>query len=157
MQAIFPGLKAMLNHHPVFVHFPIVLWLAALLFILLAVWRSSDEMHRAGTYLLYLGTLSGIITLMTGFYAEESVPPGPASDVVEIHQALMVTSLSIAGGLCLFAFFARKRFTPGLRKLLLLGLIILAGVVSVGADRGGQLVFQYGAGVNWPKAHQQQK
>ena len=32
MDAVFPGLKGMLNYHPLFVHFPIALWTAALLF-----------------------------------------------------------------------------------------------------------------------------
>ena len=43
---MLPGMKAALNLHPMFVHFPIVLWLGALLFELLAVWRASDELQR---------------------------------------------------------------------------------------------------------------
>ena len=56
---MLPGLRAALNYHPMFVHFPIVLWLAALLFQVLALRRSSDEMQRVGTWMLYLGTLNG--------------------------------------------------------------------------------------------------
>ena len=41
MLAILPGLKGMLNYHPLFVHFPIAFWLGALLFEILAVARSS--------------------------------------------------------------------------------------------------------------------
>ena len=39
---ILPGLRGMLNWHPLFVHFPIALWTGALLFEALAVARSSD-------------------------------------------------------------------------------------------------------------------
>ena len=44
---MLPGLRAALNYHPIFVHFPIVLWFAALLFELLAVSRASERILRA--------------------------------------------------------------------------------------------------------------
>ena len=155
MQTLLPGLKAALNYHPIFVHFPIVLWLAALLFELLAVWRANDDMHRTAMRLLYLATLAAGVTLLSGFGAEDSVPRGPAHDVVELHQNFMVATSSLSLGLCLFAFLARKDFTAKFRKLMLLGLAILAVVMTLGVDRGAQLVYQYGAGVNWPAAQQQ--
>jgi len=37
MDFLLPGLRGMLNDHPLFVHFPIALWLAALLFEALAL------------------------------------------------------------------------------------------------------------------------
>src|SRR3984893_19431168 len=85
LPTMLPGLKAALNFHPVFVHFPIVLWFAALLFELLAVWRRSDEMQRTASRMLYLGTLAAIVTILTGLVAEKSVPPGVAQRVVGIH------------------------------------------------------------------------
>ncbi len=152
---MLPGFKAALNSHPMFVHFPIVLWLVALFFELLAVWRSSDEMHRTAARLLYLGTLAGIITILTGLRAEDSIPPSKAMMVVGVHKTLMITATSLAVGLCMFTFFARKNFTTGFRKVLLLGMAVLAILVTLGADRGAQLVYEYGSAVNWPTANQQ--
>lgn len=152
---MLPGFHAVLNSHPLFVHFPIALWLAALFFEILAVLRGSDEMHRTSARLLYLGTLAGILTVWTGLNAEASVPFGPAQKAMGIHETLMLLTTSIAVGLCMFAFFARKKFTAAFRKILLLGLVILAAFLVLGADRGAQLVYQYGAGVNWPAAQQQ--
>jgi len=144
-----------LNYHPAFVHFPIALWLVALLFEALAVLRLSDDLHRTAVRLLYLGTLAGIVTAITGLYAQSSVPEGPAQETMETHEAVMLTTTSLAVGLCLLTFFARKNFTARLRKLLLLGLVVLAGLLTFGADRGAQLVFQYGSAVNWPAAQRQ--
>jgi uncharacterized membrane protein len=152
---MLPGLKAALNFHPVFVHFPIVLWLAALLFELLAVWRASEEMQRTAARLLYLGTLAAIVTVLSGMAAQESVPPGDAKRIVEIHETLMLISTSLAAGLCLFAFFARKNFKPELRRVMLLGLIVLGVLLTIGADRGAELVYGYGSAVNWVTAEQQ--
>jgi uncharacterized membrane protein len=152
---MLPGLKAALNYHPLFVHFPIVLWLLALLFELLAVWRASDDMQRTASRMLYLGTLAAIVTVMTGLAAEKSISPGDAQRVVGIHEALMLVSTSLALGLCIFAWVMRKSFTEQLRKAMLLGLVVLAILLAFGADRGAQLVYGYGAAVNWSTAQQQ--
>ena len=151
-----PGLRGMLNYHPLFVHFPIAFWLGALLFEALAVIRSSEEWHRTAARLLYLGTLAAFAAAGTGLLAEESVPEtGPAHEVVELHARLMLLTTSVAVGLSMLAFFRRANFTAGLRKLFLLGLLVLAGLLAVGADRGAQLVYQYGTAVNWPAAQPQ--
>ncbi len=152
---MLPGLKAALNYHPMFVHFPIVLWLAALLFEILAVWRSSDELQRMASRMLYLGTLAAVVTVMTGLAAQNSVAPGAAQRAVGIHETLMLTATSLAIALCSFAFFMRKNFTPQLRKVLLLGLAVLGVLLTIGADRGAQLVYEYGSAVNWSTAQQQ--
>ena len=49
MEVLFPGLSSALNVHPLFVHFPIVLWLTALLFWGLALWleRVDPSLVRA--------------------------------------------------------------------------------------------------------------
>ena len=152
---MLPGLKAALNYHPMLVHFPIVLWLAALLFQLLALWRGSDEMQRVTARMLYLGTLAAIVTVLSGLAAANSVPPGDAMRAVGIHETLMLVATSVGAALCMFAFFARNNFTAQLRKFMLLGLFVLAVLLTIGADRGAQLVYGYGAAVNWSTAQQQ--
>jgi uncharacterized membrane protein len=153
--AMLPGLKAALNYHPMFVHFPIVLWLLALLFEIFAIWRASDELQRTASRLLYLGTFAAVITVMTGLAAQNSVAPGAAQRAVGIHETLMLIATSLAIALCSFAFFMRKNFTPQLRKVLLLGLVVLGALLTIGADRGAQLVYEYGSAVNWSTAQRQ--
>ena len=80
---------------------------------------------------------------------------GAAHDVFELHETLMYITMSVAVGLCGVAFFKRASFTAGLRKLFLLGLLILVGGMTVGAGRGAQMVFQYGVAVDWSKANPQ--
>ena len=66
---MLPGLKSMLNIHPLFVHFPIAFWFGALLFEALAIWRSNNEFHRTAVCLLYLGTLAAFAAAFTGWLA----------------------------------------------------------------------------------------
>jgi len=152
---MMPGLRAILNVHPLFVHFPIALWLAALLFELLAVMLNSEEWHRTAARILYVGTLAGIVTVLSGLAAEKSVPPGPAMVIVGIHETLMMITTSIAIGLSIFALLFRKNFTAPFRKYQLAGLIVMAILMTIGADRGAQLVYQYGTAVDWSTAQPQ--
>jgi uncharacterized membrane protein len=152
---MFPGYGAALNHHPMFVHFPIVLWLVALLFELLGVWRGSEELQRTSSRMLYLGTLAAVVTIFTGFAAQKSIPPGEAQRVVGIHETLMLLSTSLALALSIFAFLTRRASEPSRRRWLLLGLFVLGILMTIGADRGAELVYGYGAAVNWSTAQQQ--
>jgi uncharacterized membrane protein len=152
---MLPGLKAVLNIHPMLVHFPIALWLAALLFEAWAVIRNSEDWHRTAARLLYLGTFAGILTVLSGLAAEKSVPAGQAMIVVGIHKTLMILTTSLALGLSLFALAFRKNFTAAYRKYLLAGLVAMAILMTVGGDRGAQLIYQYGAAVDWSTAQQQ--
>ena len=116
--------------------------------------RSSEDWHKTAALLLYLGTLCGLAAAGTGLLAEESVPEaGPGHAAFEMHETMMYVTMSAAVGLCGLAFFKRNSFTAGMRKIFLLGLIVLAGLMTVGADRGAQLVYQYGVSVDWSKAN----
>lgn len=144
----------MLNWHPLFVHFPIGLWVGALIFEAIAVLRSSEDWHRTATRLLYLGTLCAFAAVGTGLLAEKAVPEsGPAHEVMELHEKLMLATTSVAVALCGLAFFKRKNFSAGMRKVFLAGLLVLAALMTLGADRGAQLVYQYGVSVDWSKAN----
>jgi uncharacterized membrane protein len=150
---MLPGLKSMLNYHPLFVHFPIALWFAALLYEALAIWRANDEWHRTAIRLLYLGTLGACAAAFTGWLAESSVPDtGAVHSAFEIHELLMLITTSFAAALCLLCFSMRARFTSGMRRLLLAGLVVLAILTTVGADRGAQLVYKFATSVNLPDA-----
>jgi uncharacterized membrane protein len=157
MDALLPGLKGMLNYHPLFVHFPIALWASALLLELSARVAKSDALHRSACAVLTLGALAAIPTVLSGWSAESAVPEaGAAHDVKELHQTLMVTSSIFSAVLSTFALFVLpRRPTAALRAAFLLGLLILVGVMVAGADRGAQLVYHYGTSVDWASAQRQ--
>jgi uncharacterized membrane protein len=157
MESILPGLRNAPNLHPLFVHFPIVLWLTALLVEIVAMWNRKDATHRAAVWLLWLGTIGGTFAVFSGLQAGHAVPSGPAGPVLEIHEELMLTSYFIAVGLSAFALFLGQQLTHGLKVVVLIGLLILAAITTIGADRGAEMVYRYGIGVNWTTAVQLKK
>lgn len=150
METLFPGLRGMENLHPVFVHFPVVLLPLALVFQALAVWRRREDVQGVALWLLWLGTLGALAAAGSGLLAEGEVQvPEAAWDVIELHEVLMLIATGVALGLSLLTFFVR-RLTRELQLLLLVGLLTVSGVLTVGADRGAQLVYQFSVGVQKP-------
>lgn len=147
MITLLPGWHSALSHHPAFVHFPIVLWLVASVFEVIAVWRRNDFLHRASVWLLWLGTIAATFAVLTGLYAERNAPAG-IGHLLETHKELMLISYFLALTLSLFALFVRRRMTYRLRAVLLGGLLVLAGFTVLGTDRGAEMVGRYGFGVN---------
>ncbi len=148
MEWLFPGLRAMENLHPVFVHAPLALLPLALVFQVVALWRKTGEWQRLAFSLLWLGTLGAIAAAASGLQAEEEVTvPTAAFDVIALHETLMLISAGLAVALSLFALVLRRRWGHPWPVVLLLGLLVLNGLLAVGADRGGQLVYQFGVSV----------
>ena len=151
---MLPGMKALLNYHPLFVHFPIALWCGALFCEAFAVWRASEEWHQTATRMLYLGTIAGVVAAFSGWMAQKSVVPDrEVQDVLEDHEVLMLITTSVAVALCIFVFFTRQRFSRNARRIFLVGLIVLCTLLVFGADRGGFLVFHFGQSVNLTTTH----
>lgn len=146
----FPGLKAMENYHPLFVHFPVVLLPLALVVQALALWQPRQDLERLALWLLWLGTVGAMAAAGTGLLAEEEVTvPEPAWEVIALHETLMLVTagLAIVLSVVSLVLWWRGRWNRGPQKLLLAGLVVLCGILTVGADRGGQLVYQYGVSV----------
>lgn len=141
---LLPGWESALNHHTAFVHFPIALWLVALLFEMVALWRRNDSVHRSAVWLLWLGTLAATIAVVTGLRAAGSVPSG-VGNLLQTHEEMMLASYVLAVGLSVWAYFAGS---PRKKAVLLGGLLILSGLMVLGTDRGAEMVGRYGFGVN---------
>lgn len=157
MDALFPGIKGLLNYHPLFVHFPIALWSAALLFELLARVVKQDWMHRTACAVLALGAVAAVPAVFSGWSAEAAVPDsGPAHDIKEIHENLMVMSSILSGVLAALGLFVLPRKPlAALRAAFLVGLFLLCGLMAAGADRGALLVYHYATAVDLAAAQKQ--
>lgn len=144
----FPGLRAMENFHPVFVHAPLTLLPLALVFQALAVWRGREDWQKLALWFLCLGALGALAAAGTGLLAEEEVTvPQPGWETIERHELLMLITTGLAVVLAGSALWLRKRLRRGLQAGLLAGLLVLNGLLAVGADLGGRLVYEFGVSV----------
>ncbi|MFQ5817548.1 MAG: DUF2231 domain-containing protein [Terriglobia bacterium] len=160
MDSLFPGLQAMPNIHPVLVHFPIAFLLGALGVEALAVWRRREEWHRAAVVLLYLGAVGAVAAATSGWLAAETVEHNDAAhEVMDLHETIMLWTTSLAVGLAVIAFVGGRYletrpdgrpYGRSLQLFLLAGLLVVNLMLVVGADRGGQLVYEFSTGVQQP-------
>lgn len=151
METLFPGLAAMHNFHPLAVHFPIALLVLAFVFQAIVVLGKRDTLQGFASGLLDLGALAALPTALTGLLAEarleKSANLTPAMGAaLEFHSTVMYIVTGLAVALAVLAFWKRTRMTSGMAAVLLARLLVLVTLLGVGADRGGQLVCQYGIG-----------
>lgn len=142
LEEIFPGLAHVPNVHPLFVHFPIALWLVAGLFCVIGSLRQRGDLFAAGRWLLYLGALGAAVAVGTGLWAADTMGhDSPGHELVHVHRDLMLAASGIGLTATTAAWVLRKRQSAGARW----GFTALA-LATIGADRGAALVFQYGIG-----------
>ncbi len=132
--------------HPALVHFPIGLWLSAVLWDLLGWWQASDPLWWQLSYwCLALGLAAALPTVVTGLFEFFALSPGePAIDTATSHMMAMVGATFIFGASWVLRAKAGAAMAPTAWAL---GLAFAgAAVLVVGGWLGGTLVYRHGIG-----------
>ena len=144
---MFPGAQHLQNVHPLVVHFPIAFLMGAAL-LYFAAWLSKlDWLAHSACVVLMLGAVSLAVAVATGLYAERGVMLAHSvrEALLEPHETYMLTTATVCTLLTVWAMAARPFPKKG-RGLFLVLLLVMIGVMTVGADYGGRMVYDYNAG-----------
>ena len=149
LETLFPGVQHLQNVHPLFVHFPIAFLVGAALFYVLAWIFPRPSLAMTAFSLLILGAISAAVAVGTGLYAEGGVMVSHSvrARLLETHEELMITTLSLNVALTAWAVAARPFPTKG-RIFFMLFFLALLVVMSLGADYGARMVYDYNVGGN---------
>ncbi len=143
------GAQHLQNIHPLVVHFPIGLLVGAAFFYFMAWAFKKEDLAKTGFWVLLLGALSLAVAVGTGLYAEQGVMV--ALDVRQKlllpHKQLMIATAVICFITTLWAILARPFPKKG-RVIFIILLLAMVGAMTIGADFGGRLVYDYNAGGN---------
>ena len=144
---MFPGAQHLQNIHPLVIHFPIAFLMGAALLYIAAWLLKSDRFAHSAFAVLVLGALSLAIAVATGLYAEQGVMLALSvrEQLLEPHESYMLATLGLCTTLTVWAVIARPFPKKG-RPLFLFLLLVMIGVMTVGADFGGRMVYDYNAG-----------
>ena len=144
---MFPGAQHLQNLHPLVIHFPIAFLLGAALLYVAAWLLNSDRFAHSAFVVLVLGALSLAVAVATGLYAEQGVMLSLSvrEQLLEPHESYMLATLAICAILTIWAIIARPFPKKG-RPLFLFLLLVMIGAMTVGADFGGRMVYDYNAG-----------
>ncbi len=149
LETFLPGVQHLQNIHPLVVHFPIAFLVGAALFYLFALIFRSNSLATTAFSLLILGTIAAGAAVGTGLYGEEGVMVSRSvrEHLLETHEKLMLVTLGLSIVSAIWAVFARPFPKKGRPFFLLLFLVLLM-VMSVGADYGARMVYDYNAAGN---------
>ncbi len=129
------------------VHFPIAFWISAAGAWLVAVVGRKDAPWRFGLWLLSLGTAGALLAVALGFMAADAMGHDTAGhELVHDHRNIMLATTGLALLLTGLAWWQRKAGRAW-RVGLTVGSLVLLALMTLGADRGAELVFRYGMGV----------
>ncbi|MGY6276928.1 DUF2231 domain-containing protein [Methylomonas sp. MgM2] len=145
---IMPGISAMANWHPLFVHYPIALLSLFFLIDLLGSMAGRSEWRRAAGWFLYFGVLFTGATVALGLAAAASIPHGgDVHEIMERHEQLGISLLLLALVLAVWRWAAGGRINGAANILYLILSAILFGLLLLTADLGGLMVYKYGVAV----------
>ncbi|HFD12960.1 MAG TPA: DUF2231 domain-containing protein [Crenotrichaceae bacterium] len=151
LQKAFPGIHALPNIHPLFVHFPIALFTTFLLLEIIAMMRRSDRIYHAASWTLYVGVVFAVTAILLGMQAARSVPHGGIiHSIIDQHEGYATTATAIAAILSLWRMVAREHLinlSPA-RWFHLLLAVLMVLFIFLTADLGGLMVFKFGVGVH---------
>jgi uncharacterized membrane protein len=144
---LLPGLQHLQNIHPVTIHFPIAFLTGAALCYVTASILRHRALESTAFWLLLAGAVSAAIAAGTGLYAEDGVMVSYSvrAHLLQQHERLMLATLGLSVFLSAWASIARPFPRKG-RALFVLLCGILLVIMSIGADYGARLVYDYNAG-----------
>ena len=146
---MLPGAQHLQNLHPLVIHFPIAFLMGAALLYVAAWLLKRDSFAHSAFVVLVLGALSLTVAVATGLYAEQGVMLSLSvrEHLLQPHKAAMLATLAVGTMLTIWAVVARPFPKKG-RPLFLFLLLVMIGAMTVGADFGGRMVYDYNAGGN---------
>ncbi len=157
--SLLPGIATLENAHPLFVHFPLVFLFSFFIVELIASWRKNPHYREFANLLLYVGTFSALLTVIAGIIAANSVAHTESVHaIMERHKLFGLVSLGLATFLSIWRGVQKQPFQNEKRSLFLILSALLCILLSLGADLGGLMVYQYGVAVKAvqknPQLHQ---
>ncbi len=133
--------------HPVLVHFPIALLIAAVLFevVAIVVKRERSRPSAAGLACVVVGTLGAGVAAWAGWINADLEPHGRGvADLLLVHRWLGISAACLAGVALLGALFGATGKARGMTALYRVALVLAAGAVGAAGHWGGSIV--YGGG-----------
>ena len=133
--------------HPLIVHFPIALLMAAFWLDVAAVVFRSETWHRVSLWNLALGVLSAGAAVWAGLRAEDIAKHTfEIHEVMELHERLGIITLILGLMWLGWRVMRRDRLGPAARVASFALGAAMISTLAWGAHLGGRLVYEFGVG-----------
>lgn len=131
--------------HPKVVHFPVALFVSALVFDILSLIVRKENLHRAALSMYVCAALLTPLVVRAGLWEEERLHLG--HPLLERHRMFALWTMWVSLMSLPVLWFIRKEIPRYFRPLFLVFLLTTSVLVTLTAHNGGRLVYEYGVGV----------
>ena len=131
--------------HPKIVHFPIALFITALIFESLGAALKKKELHQAALIVYVAAALLTPFVVWSGY--EEAERLNLHHPILEKHEFLGFATMWVSLVSLPVLWFVHKKCLKIYRGLFLLLLIGMASLVILTGHFGGRMVYEYGIGI----------
>lgn len=133
--------------HPLLVHFPIALLMAALLLETLALLFVRPQWHRLSLWNLALGATGAGMAVLSGRQAMAVAKHSmEIYRIMELHERLGYAVLVVVALTVGWRLVTRDHLNRKTRWLLWVLLAVACGLMGFGAHLGGRMVYEFGVG-----------
>lgn len=143
------------NVHPMLVHFPIAIFITALLFDFVKLFWNKDWLHIVVTALFGFAALMALITYLSGKQAIDIVSVPMRAELTASNHAdwglYTLLYFSLFAVLRTFLFWKKLDRKRMVAIALFCGSLAGAALIGKTADLGGKLVYKYGVGIQKAK------
>jgi uncharacterized membrane protein len=139
--------------HPAIVHFPIALLVMAAVLHVLAFFISKPDLRTFAFWLHLVGTVTCVAAILSGDYAEGQLlePSEAMRDLAGEHETLGMISGWGFGVLAVWAYLRKESKVKWEQIGFVVLFVLMTGILLIAAQHGGELVYEYGAGVSLPQ------
>jgi uncharacterized membrane protein len=129
--------------HPLFVHFPVALFITAFGLETLGLIFKRQALQQAAWYNYILGAIAAMAAVLAAWWDGETLK----HTVFYVHRnlAYITTAFGLASGIVLLII--KNKSVKLFRVVFFISLLLAATLVSMTGYWGGKLVYEYGVGV----------
>ena len=131
--------------HPIVVHFPVALFISAVLFELVGLIFHKESLQKTAFQLYIFATLITPWIVVTGLLEADRL--NLHHPLLEAHQKFAFLTMWVSLMSLPVVWVIRREFTKYFPVIFLVVLIVTAGGVILTGDRGGHMVYEYGVGM----------
>ena len=135
-----------LHLHPMLVHFPITLFLGALVFEIASIILKKDSFHRTAVHLYIAAAVFSPLVVQAGLWEEDFLHLH--HPLLETHETFGLVTMWTALASLPILWLVQKKKPRIFGKVFLVFTLIITVTVSTAAYFGGKMVYEYGVGID---------
>ena len=131
--------------HPMVVHFPIALFTMALILEVISLVFKKTQWHQTAVHMYVLAALFTPFAILSGIWETEKIHLH--HPLLEQHHFYAHMTMGLALATLPVLYLVQAKCAKYFRIIFLVMCLSVVGLIAMTADKGGDMVYEYGVGV----------